>query len=90
MAWKTALKKIDHAFYFYIGSVKVAEICFDKNATKWKVFLRLMYTPYAYDVEHKYQTMSEALKDLHRMLNTPIDGEEAGASVASTEEAVDA
>lgn len=57
--------------YFYIGQVKIAEIVYLPNGKKWKYLLRLMHNFVAYDIKNHYETFSDALKDLHRMLNSP-------------------
>lgn len=57
--------------HFYIGAVKIAEIQMSKNAKKWKYYLRLMFSSAAYDIKDHYETFSDALKDLHRLLNSP-------------------
>ena len=57
---------------FYIGEVKIAEICMDKRATKWHFYLRLMWNHVTYNIPaQRYETFSDALTDLHRRLNAP-------------------
>lgn len=72
MSWTMSTLKAERGeYHVYIGAVKVAEVCFSKGATRWKVFLRLMRNHVAYDVREHYETMSDALRDLHRLLNAP-------------------
>jgi len=73
MAWvmSTLRTEAPREYHIYIGAVKIAEICFDRNAKWWKCYLRLMANHVAYDVLDHYETMSDALKDLHRLLNSP-------------------
>lgn len=91
MPWvMSILKRTDPVeFHVYVGAVKIAEICFDRNATRWKCYLRLMYSYTAYDVRPHYESMSDALKDLHRLLNSPSpEGANVGYKVkAKTEDA---
>jgi len=55
---------------FYIGEVKIAEICMDKRALKWHYFLRLMWSDVAYRIpKERFESFSDALTDLHRRLN---------------------
>jgi|HubBroStandDraft_4_1064222.scaffolds.fasta_scaffold00019_43 hypothetical protein len=58
-------------YHIYIGAVKVAEICFNRSSAKWKVYLRLMHNYVAYAVKDHYENMGAAMKDLHRLLNSP-------------------
>lgn len=58
-------------YHIYIGAVKVAEVCFSSQAKKWKCYLRLMHNYVSYDVKEHYETMGDAMRDLHRLLNSP-------------------
>lgn len=65
--WVMSILKVQNPteFHVYIGALKIAEIAFTK-AAKWKCYMRLP--------EHRikdYETMSDALKDLHKILNSP-------------------
>jgi hypothetical protein len=63
----SVVKKNDPVeFHVYIGGVKIAEIAFNNPRSKWKAYMRLMGNELK-----EYGSMSEALKDLHEMLQSP-------------------
>lgn len=70
MVWVMSQRRVDGEYHFYIGAVKIAEIVFCKDAKRWKCFMRLMHSSVGYDLKD-YESMSEALRDLHRLLNSP-------------------
>ena len=81
-------KRIDgteSSYHVYIGAVKIAEIYFSPTATKWKVILRLMRNDVSYDASRHFENMGEALKELHRLLNSPPpEGARVGAGQRPT------
>lgn len=68
---------------------KHAQSCyFSPTATKWKVVLRLMRNDVSYDTKHHYENMGDAMKDLHRLLNSPPpEGARVGAGAARARDA---
>lgn len=66
--WVMAVKKQTQPteFYVYIGNVKIAEIAFHRSAPKWKCYMRL----FGYQIKD-YLSMSDALRDLHKLLKSP-------------------
>jgi len=76
MAWQMSTLKVKPhdgptEYHVFIGQVKIAEIAFSSQAKRWKCYLRLMANYVAYDVREHYETMGDALKDLHRLLREP-------------------
>lgn len=66
--WVMSLRKTSQPteFHVYIGAVKIAEIGFRRGASKWNCFTRL----FGFQIKD-YESMNEALRDLHRMLKSP-------------------
>lgn len=58
------------AFHVFIGAVKIAEVTFNARASKWTTNLRLMRNDVSYELK-EFESMSDALKELHRLLNSP-------------------
>lgn len=58
-------------YHIFIGAIKIAEICFNNEASRWKCYLRLMRNDVSYEVKDHFESMSEALKALHKLLNSP-------------------
>lgn len=72
MAWVMSTEQRGlEGVYIYIGAVKIAEIYMRKSNMKWKFYLRLMQNYVAYNDQESYETFSNALKELHRLLNSP-------------------
>lgn len=73
--WIMSLKKTIRPteFHVYIGAVKIAEIAFQHG--KYKCYVRF----FGFEVKD-YSSMSDALKDLHKLLQSPpTEGEVADA-----------
>ena len=67
--WSMSSKRQEGFTEFFIGSVKIADLCFyEKKNGQWQVYIRTMHTNEPFRV---YDNFSEALKELHRRLNEP-------------------
>lgn len=86
MGWTMSTLRVKPAFgpleyHIFIGAIKVAEICFSNQATRWKCYLRLMRNDASYEIRDHFENMSDALKELHRLLNSPSpEGATVGAA----------
>lgn len=67
--WVMSIRKVGPPgteFHVYIGAVKIAEIAFNSKAPKFKCYMRF----FGFEMKD-YLSMSDALKDLHRLLKSP-------------------
>lgn len=69
--WQMTTNKEEDGIVVRIGRVRIATICFDRQATRWKVYIRYMDHDAALEIIN-CENVSDAMKNIHdRLRNMP-------------------
>ncbi len=66
--WIMSSEKVGGFIHFYIGQVKVAHIALSMSNSRWKAYLHVEGAKGG-----QFESVGEAMKEMHRLLRTPRD-----------------